>query len=370
MSTWAEQRRADQAARREQDRADRTAEREQDRLDVVAAARLEEKQAAAAVAEKAKRDAKREQVKVARRQWRASHAVELVIYPLAVVSAVMAVPAMAAYGLHLYGNVTGVVLPVLSELGMWAFALAVHTSRRRTPDRPTGMLTAGIVVFAAVGAGLNFAHGVGAGVLTGVVMAVVSVAGVIAHQLAVAAPPRSRAEREQAKVARLAARRVARTRRIAARRAVVELAADGTAQLVYVPGLYLPKGRDLDAATVPGLPVPVDEWDAALADLIAGDLDPHVSGAPDRDLDPIPGADLGGLGGVAVADPPPPVDPTPPKQATRARTAKQVRAAALRLARKNGKPVSAEFLRRELKVAPDKARALRDDVNTELYPNP
>lgn len=364
MSSWAEVRRADRAAAREQDR-----------LDTAAAASLARAERAeqARAAEKA-RERHRVQ-RAAAAGWTGRHMVELLIYPLALVCAVMAVPAMGVYGVHIYGNITGVVLPVLSELGMWAFALAVHTARRKDPDRPTVMLTAGIVVFAAVGAGLNFAHGLDKGVLTGVVMAVVSVAGVVAHQLAVAAPPRSRAEREQAKVARLAARRIARTRRIAARRAVVALAADGTARLVYAPGLYLPKGRDLAPATVPGLPAAADdEWDTALAALL-DDVDPHVGGGPDRQVDPIPGTELGGSGGVALADPPPPVDParsgtsTPPKQA-RTRTAKQVRAAAVRLARKHGKPVSAEFLRRELKIAPDKARSLRDDVNTELYPNP
>lgn len=248
MSTWAEQWRADRVTAREQDRADRAQAAELARVD------------------RAERAAARERARVgqaeraaARRVWLAGHVVELLIYPLALVSAVMAVPAMAAYGHDLYDGPTGYVLPVLSELGMWAFAMAVHLSRRRDPDRPTGMLTAGIVVFAAVGAGLNFAHGLEQGVLTGLVMAVVSVAGVVAHQLAVAAPPRSRAERAGRQIVRQEARRVARARRIAARRAVVELAADGSATLVYAPGRYVPhRGRlaPADPAPPPAPPAP------------------------------------------------------------------------------------------------------------------
>ncbi|MEX5637925.1 hypothetical protein AB1460_36565, partial [Parafrankia sp. FMc2] len=64
---------------------------------------------------------------------------------------------------------------------------------------------------------------------------------------------------------------------------------------------------------------------------------------------------------VASRDPPAP---------TRTRTAKQVLAAARRIARRNGKPVTAEQLRRELQIAPSTARELRDQVNTELYPKP
>ncbi|SBW17220.1 hypothetical protein FDG2_0115 [Candidatus Protofrankia californiensis] len=195
----------------------------------------------------------------------------------------------------------------------------------------------------------------------------------VAHQLAVAAPPRSRAERAQARIDRSARRRVDRARWIAARCAVVELAADGTARLVYAPGLYIPRRDRLVPATVAGLPV-ADGWDAALADLLHADPDPDVPGHPDRQVDPIPGADLHPSSGVAVLDAPLPVDPTPapgpitPIESTpRIRTAKQIRAAARRLARRHGRPVSAEFLRRELKIAPAAARSLRDELNAELY---
>jgi hypothetical protein len=366
MSTWAEQRRADRAAEREQARLD---------ADAAAERRLRDREALAALAradraERDQADGLRRDRAAARRAavagWLAAHAVELLVYPLAAVSAVMAVPAMASYGRDVYGNATGYVLPVLSELGMWAFALAVMVSRRRDPDRPTGMLTAGIAVFAAVGAGLNAAHGLGRGAVTAVVMAVVSIAGVVAHQLVTAAPRRSRAERAVRRLDRLAARRVAHARRAATRGAVVDLAGDGTASLVYVAGRYVPRRGRLEPATVPGLPVaPLDDWDAA--------LDALTACGPVGSADPITDADQHGSGGVAVADPPPPAPPRPraarriDPAARRKLTPDEARAAARRLARKQGRPVTAEQLRTALRIAPATARTLRDEVNRELY---
>ncbi len=379
MSSWADTR-----------RADRIAAREQDRLDAAAAAdrqtREREQTAAMARADRTEsrraRDRRLEQSRArraARLGWLAGHAVDLLIYPLAAVSAVMAVPAMAAYGIDVYGNATGAVLPVLSELGMWAFALAVMVSRRRSPDRPTTALTAGIAVFAAVGFGLNFAHGLtSGGLLTGVVMAVVSVAGVIAHQLVTAGPRRARGDRAARRLDRLARRRVHRARRAAARTAVVNLAADGTATLLYAPGRYQPHRRRLRPATVPGLP-PVDDWDRALADLTGHG---PISSDPIRLIDPADpirltdqhesdGPPTGG--GVALADPPPipPGAPSPtakPQRRPQRLTAGQARTAARRLARRHGKPVTADQLRQALHIAPKAARELRDQINAELYP--
>lgn len=81
---------------------------------------------------------------------------------------------------------------------MWAFAAAVTLTLRRYPGRPVWHLRTGIGVFAVFGAGLNFLHGLAtpialfpglpAGYLTGSVMALISVAGVIAHQLITAGP--------------------------------------------------------------------------------------------------------------------------------------------------------------------------------------
>ncbi|OHV23263.1 hypothetical protein BBK14_24385 [Parafrankia soli] len=377
--SWAEERRADRDAARAQDRADRAAERDQDRQDAAAAAKRQREDQAADAAAKAKRQAAQDKKKKDRAAWRAQHAVELLVYPLAVVSAVMAIPAMAIYGWHLYGNPTGLVLPLLSELGVWVFAMAVLVSRRRHPERPTTMLTAGVAVFGAVAFTLNFLHGAtGTGLLAGLVMGIVSVSGVVAHQLAVAAPPRSRAERAQARIERAAARRVARARRIAARRAPVALAADGTARLVYTPGLYLPaRGRlatppppDPDAAPPAG--PGADPWDAGLAELVACETDSTVPGASPVQTDADSGPELGGSGPVALLDPPSQPDSTPgadrPRPATR--TDKQVRAAAKRIARRHGKPVTAEQLRRDLEIGMAQARRLRDELNAELYPKP
>jgi hypothetical protein len=376
MSTWAEQRRTDRAAEREQARLD---------ADAAAARRLREMEALASLtrAERAEREqaAERRWGRVAARWkalvgWAAAHAVELLIYPLAVVSAAMAVPAMASYGHDLYGDATGYALPGLSELGQWAFALAVTVSRRRYPDRPTAALTAGVGVFALVAAGLNFAHGLDQGVVTAVVMAVVSVAGVVAHQLVTAAPRRSRAERTARRLQRLAARRVADARAIATRRAVVDLAADGTASLVYAPGRYVPHGNRLERAVVPGLPVaPVDDWEAALSALTVEPIGSAES-ITEADQQDSAGEPDAGSGGVAVLDPPDPSDPTPPRPspahpidpaARRTLTPEEARDAAWRLARRHGRPVTAEQLRKALRIAPATARALRDQINRELY---
>ncbi|ORT46984.1 hypothetical protein [Frankia sp. KB5] len=393
MSIWSDQRRADRAA-----------DREQARLDLDAAAARRSKARAEADGRVEKRRAERETSRTRRRNtrkarraelagWASEHTVELLVYPLAVVCAGMAIPAMAYYGFQLYGGVTGVALPALSELGAWAFALAVLVSRRRTPDRPTRWLTVGIVVFAGVGAALNFAHGATSrGPVAGLVMAVVSVAGVGAHQLAVAAPPRSRAERAAARHARLAARRVERARRLAIRRAVVELAADGGATLVYAPGRYTPHRRRLMPAVVPGLPVDVvDGWDAGLAELVAGagpDGPVEPSGADlaaPTPADPTNGADLrkrddesgGESGGVATLDPPVPDQPTGKRrvrnsrpidpQARRKLTPDEALDAARRYARGNGRRVTADGLRAALGVSAKTARELRDKVNTELF---
>jgi len=129
---------------------------------------------------------------------------------------------------------------------MWAFATAATLTRHRHPDRPVWHLRAGTWIFAAAGAALNFTHGLtsrpaGPGLLpggvgAGLVMAVVSVAGVTAHQLITAGPRRSRAERDQARIARAAARREQAVRRAAVRHAVAELGSDGNTRLIYTPG--------------------------------------------------------------------------------------------------------------------------------------
>ena len=150
----------------------------------------------------------------------------------------MAVPAMAAFGHDVYGTAAGYALPVITELGMWAFAVAVQYTHRRHADRPVWALQLGVWSFATVAAVLNALHGLARGVDAGVVMAVASVAGVVAHQLVTAAPRRSRAERDAARMARREARKVAAVRGAAVRAAVAEIGQDGTARLVFAPGRY------------------------------------------------------------------------------------------------------------------------------------
>ena len=171
--------------------------------------------------------------------WIGGHTLDLLFVPVIVVPAVLAWTAMVAYGDQLYGP-PGLVLPAFSEGAMWAFAIATTWTIRRHPDRPTWHLRAGTWAFAAVGAALNFLHGLtgpgthGAGV--GVVMALVSTAGVVAHQFITAGPRRSRAERGQARIDRAVARREMAVRRAAVRHAVAGLDKDGHARLIYQPG--------------------------------------------------------------------------------------------------------------------------------------
>ena len=160
--------------------------------------------------------------RAARMAWLRGHVLDLLFVPVIVVPAVLAWTAMAAYGGQLYGP-PGLVLPAFSEGAMWAFAIATTWTIRHHPGRPTWHLRAGTWTFAAVAAALNFLHGLtgpgthGAGV--GVVMALVSAAGVVAHQFITAGPRRSRAERGQARIDRAVARRELAARRAAVRHA-------------------------------------------------------------------------------------------------------------------------------------------------------
>lgn len=277
MSTWREEKRADRVAeariQMEQEAAEtqrriseRSAAAQQRRADKQAAV---ERFIAETEARRARRAAQRKQ----QREWATEHAVDLLIYPLALVSAVLAVPAMADYGYQVYGGATGYVLPALSELGMWAFALAVQVSRRRTPDRSVWALQLGVWLFAAVNVALNALHGAQTRIDYAVVMGVCSVAGVIAHQLITAGRRRSQVEKSDARHGRSTLRKVDRVRRVALRTAVGDVDPDGNVSLVYIPGQYrLTRfGRGVDRAIVPGMPVDSEatDWDAELADLAA-----------------------------------------------------------------------------------------------------
>ena len=240
--TWREESRRDREARQrldlERDAARAATRRaDLDAADARKANRAEDRRAARAEAAAA-----RAARLAALGDWVNRHVTDLLFVPVIGVPAALAWTAMAAYGAHLYGP-AGRALPAFCEGAMWAFAAAITITRRRHPDRPVWHLRAGIVVFALFGAALNFAHGltlahIGSPV-TGVVMALISVAGVTAHQLTTAGPRRARrgrrtrAERNAGRIARLAAKRVREAREEAVKAATVELAEDGTARLVY-----------------------------------------------------------------------------------------------------------------------------------------
>jgi hypothetical protein len=416
---WQEQRRLNEAARAEQARKDALAAAQVEQLrtrtqvetaQAMAAqrAKQERQRLADRASERAEARARRAARWAGMRAWCAAHTVDLLIYPLAAVSAVMAVPAMAAFGHDVYGTAAGYALPVITELGMWAFAFAVHLVRHRSErdgaDRPVWALQLGVWSFATVAAGLNFLHGLTARPIplmpsemvpplyAGVVMAVASVAGVMAHQLVTAAPRRGRADRETARIARQAVAKVTRVRRAAVRAAVAEIDQNGTARLLFTPGRYqLTRSRftpwrrnRLDSITVPGLPVTPaletgwDEMDHELAVLL-DTVDPYPGTRPTFPAD----------GGVGTLDRDPnqqestPIDPRPDTQNGRVRKPRITRPR--KSARKSGReparsieelraelyarieadpgsidPTSAESIRRALHCSPARARALRD----------
>jgi len=257
-ASWREEARRDRLARA-QIEMERDAARAELRLAerrATAATRREEAQARAAARDRSRKA--RAARRAARAAWLAAHTVDLLFVPVIVVPAVLAWTAMAAYGSLLYGP-AGLALPAFSEGAMWAFAAATTLTRRRHPGRPLWHLRTGTVVFAAVGAALNFAHGTTGGPhgpLTGAVYAAVSAAGVSVHQLVTAGPRRPAAEREAARLARAAERRERAARRAALRTAVIHIDEHGAARLACQPGpviLARRRGRTR-LAPAPGFP--------------------------------------------------------------------------------------------------------------------
>src|SRR5262249_46950710 len=126
---------------------------------------------------------------------------------------------------------------------------AVAIRRRKDPDAPAWHLQLGVLIFALYGAALNFLHGVAPatahhGLVIALSMAVVSVAGVTAHQLVAAGPRRSRAARELDRFRPAAGRRRAAAGKASVAGGLVDADAGGPADLVYEPGLYqLRRGR-------------------------------------------------------------------------------------------------------------------------------
>jgi hypothetical protein len=199
--------------------------------------------------------ARRASWRAARTAWLREHVTSLLFIPVIVVPGVLAWTAMAAYGKQVFGP-AGVSLPAFSEGAMWAFAGATTITRRRHPGSPVWHLLLGTAVFAGFGAVLNFAHGLADGsVITGVVMALISVSGVTAHQLITAGPRRTRGEREISRAGRAAERRQRTIARAARRRCVAEVAEDGSVRLVHSPGTVR-LGRDrLGRARITAVPV-------------------------------------------------------------------------------------------------------------------
>ncbi|WP_233223249.1 hypothetical protein [Amycolatopsis sp. CA-128772] len=333
----AEAARLDRESKAEQARLDRIAEQEHAlKLATLAHEHAKQDRAdAKATADERRTDRRATWAKV--RAWVTGHVVDLLIYPLMLGSAAVAIPTAAAWGAAHLGEAGG-ILPVLSEWGMVAFSIAVHYTRVKHPARPVWALQLGTWVFAAIGFAIAVIRGAtstgpGSGFGLGVVMGLVSIAGVAAHQLVSAAPRRSAAERAAARLAKqeaaevaaeLATRKVAAARIDAARRAaiahaVAEIDPDGTARLVYRPGRYelrrrrLAPGR-LTPASVMGLPVtPADDEDGGAG--VADEAAAYLAGlrfrrltdtAPDTGTTPPPPA--GGTGGSGVAT----VDPAPP----------------------------------------------------------
>lgn len=241
--SWRDERRADRAQQAQLRREDRAAERAEQRRDREFKAQ-----------QRRERGARRRAAVAGGLRWLAARPVDVLMAAIIIVPAVLAWTAMADYGKQIYGPI-GVLLPLFTEAAMWAFAFAAHRSRQSA----TGALQVGIWTFAGVAGVLNFLHGlVIGGVVAGIVMAAVSVGGVVAHQLLTTTGLRTAEQRRTDRTQKLAAKRVARMERAAVRRAVGELADDGSVRLLHKPGLVtLRRGmtgrRRLADTTVPGV---------------------------------------------------------------------------------------------------------------------
>ncbi|WP_024875350.1 hypothetical protein [Saccharomonospora piscinae] len=310
MSTYKEELRRDRAAKAEQARADRLAEAEQRRHDRELEAEQRRKDQAAAAADARRDQREREARKQDRKQKRKAaltavlatvgeNRVAVAIYGIALVSFVMSAPAMADYGHRIYAGsawpFTGWLLPVVTELSMWACAFAVHHRRRTAPGTSVLWLLVGVGLSTALAAALNAMKGLTVGWDASVVMGVVSIAGVLLHQMTVAGHPRTRGDREAARIARQVARKEKAARQAAIADAAVEITDDGTARLVFEPGVYR-IGRDRDPRLRPEVP-PLDRPGPrdVLDDEIAALLDAEAT-RTDHD-------DASG-GGVATLDRP------------------------------------------------------------------
>lgn len=304
--------------------------------------------------------------------------VALSIYGIALVSFVMSAPAMADYGTRLYeGSAwpwTGWLLPIVTELSMWACAFAVHHTRRTTPGASVFWLQVGVALATALAAGLNAMKGFTVGWDASVVMGVVSIAGVLLHQMTVAGKPRSREQRDADKIARQIARKEFDARQAAIRDARVEITAEGAARLVFEPGVYR-VGRERKArlgrvGDVLDRPGARDVMDDEIAALIDAEIAAEVTRDRDNDTDDdAPG------GGVATLDRPGP-ESTPAQQKSsgnasrrgvrlggrQSRSMDELRAELARLVQVGEvDPRYTESIRKGLRCAKPTAKRLRDE---------
>ncbi|KFU82920.1 hypothetical protein SAMN04489729_4251 [Amycolatopsis lurida] len=320
--SWQKEMRANRLAKAEAARLDETARTGNEIARMKAAgevARADREQAAKLAAEaKAVADAVRAKRRADRKaKWGTvtafakAHVVDGLIYGIALVSFAMAAPAMSGYGEDVYRSPLGGFLPLITELGMWAFAIAVLVSRVKAPDRPVWGYQAGVWVFGTLAFLTNATHGWPRGFDAALIMGVVSVAGVIAHQLAIATPPRSKAQRAADRLAAARATKTHAAARAALKAAAAQIDADGNARLTYAPGTFEVRRRRLVPVT-PDLDVvgPPDALDAELAKLLG-------SGQPDPE--PGPG------GGIATdpGRPPGPAREATPDRPAPGRTAKR-----------------------------------------------
>lgn len=194
-------------------------------------------------AERADKQAARAQARKARAaqlsklgDWCKARYTHLIMIPVIGVPGALAADGQAAWGIQQYGP-AGVILPAFSEGSMWVFAAKTSQARRANPDAPVWHLRLGTVVFAGVGAAMNFAHGMAqGGVWQGVTMAITSVSGVTAHQITTAGPRRTRQQRRDARLARKQARLENRVMRAAIEDGTVVIAADGSSRVSVRPG--------------------------------------------------------------------------------------------------------------------------------------
>jgi hypothetical protein len=185
-----EERRQDRlvAAQIEREREAGRREARQAELDAAEARRQRRAEERAAAAD-ARRTARAETL-TAIGAWVSEHSIDLMFTPVIGVPAWLGWDAMSNFGQALYGGPGG-MLPVLSETAMWIFEFAIVRARKRDPHAAVWPLYVGMVAFALICASLNFMHGltgpipgdIPPGPEAGIVYALISVSGIIAHQI-------------------------------------------------------------------------------------------------------------------------------------------------------------------------------------------